>query len=123
MTEQITYSLNSYRALQEALKDPKAVGEICDDFRPAANLAYSKLSSIFGQQTEFSKDWLSDFSEGSHQRILSQLLSWLRAIPWYKGKDQESDVRSVRVQSAERCRAAIKKLLKDGNWVFVKIIR
>jgi hypothetical protein len=123
MIKHIESSLNAYHALQEALNDHNTPQEVCDDFRPAAYLAYSKLSSMFAHHSKFSEAWLSDTSEGSNERIRSQLLEWLQDIAWYKGKDRKRALRSVKVPNSKKCRAAVKQLLKDGSWIFVKMIR
>jgi hypothetical protein len=123
MVKNVEHWLNAYRALREALADRNAPADVCDDFRPAADLAYSKLSAIFAENAKFNDAWLGDLSEGSYDEIRSQLLAWLQDHQWYKEKYKDREIRTRDAKNARECRKAIRNLTKDGIWVFVRMLR
>jgi hypothetical protein len=93
-----------------------------EDVLHASNAAWARLSTLFCDRESFSREYLSDISEGAEETILGQLLSWLKFIEWPVGM-VDCCLWSETADTPTKLHEQINRRMKDKFWPLVKVIR
>lgn len=90
-------------------------------YQRESDYAWSALQAAFGHQTDFTKEFLRDMSDGASDRIIDHLIRWSREIEWPNGG--EGGIWTSTATTADECCEKTKIFMQDKLWPFTKIIR
>ena len=90
-------------------------------YQRESDYAWSALSAAFNHQSQFTKEFLRDMSDGSADRIADQLIQWTREIEWPTGT--QVGFWTSTAETADECCEKTKVFMHDRLWPFTKIIR
>jgi hypothetical protein len=102
--------------LPDSLSDADAA-----QFERESEQAWSGLEAGFMHEPRFSKEFLSDQTEGAAERIVNKLVEWTDDIPWPDGSD--SGMWKATAGTADECCEKTSLFMQDRFWPFTKIIR
>ncbi|PQE31814.1 tat pathway signal sequence protein [Rutstroemia sp. NJR-2017a WRK4] len=86
-----------------------------------SDLAWSALETAFGHKDSFSREFLSNMTEGASAKITKQLLKWSKEIEW--PDDGESGFWEDTAETIDECSEKTSVFMENRLWPFTKIIR
>lgn len=90
-------------------------------FQRESQQAWWALSTAFGHERDFNREFLSNGSSEAFDRITKQLIQWTATIPWPRGDGTGKWIAFAK--TPDECNEKTRPFTHDRLWPFTKIIR